>query len=286
MKKAISILFLITTMLFAQSVIAQDKVVVVPLSSNRAGGSDSQVQYNDNGRIAGANIYYEKSTGGLGIGMASPTGLLHIYDQLPGLWHNLSSTCRCPFGYSLKEGVSTQVICENDTTVCYSNSLIVREDGKVGIGQISEYHELNVEGEARVTDNLDLGYFLKITSSGGGGVILQDSTANLYIGAACDNCIAPASVNLQSTENILFRVGQIERMRIDSNGDVGIGTDAPQSALQVNGYVQLALTSGVPPAADCDETAERGRMIVDNADGNGKLYVCVDAGWRSATLGL
>jgi hypothetical protein len=70
-----------------------------------------------------------------------------------------------------------------------------------------------------------------------------------------------------------------ERMRIDHNGNVGIGTTSPQSALQVNGYTQLALTSGEPPSGDCDEASELGRMKVDNSAG--VLYVCVDSGWVS-----
>ena len=70
-----------------------------------------------------------------------------------------------------------------------------------------------------------------------------------------------------------------ERMRIDHNGNVGIGTTTPQSALQVNGYTQLALTSGSPPAVDCNEVTERGRMKVD--DTAGLLYICVASGWVS-----
>lgn len=64
--------------------------------------------------------------------------------------------------------------------------------------------------------------------------------------------------------------------------NVGIGTSTPQSALQVNGYVQLALTSGPPPAADCDQTSKAGRMKVDAV--NSKLYVCTNTGWKSVTL--
>ena len=65
-------------------------------------------------------------------------------------------------------------------------------------------------------------------------------------------------------------------------GNVGIGMTAPQSSLQVNGYIQLALTSGAPPAADCDNATKYGRMKVD-ATGN-KLYVCTSTGWKSTVL--
>jgi hypothetical protein len=71
-------------------------------------------------------------------------------------------------------------------------------------------------------------------------------------------------------------------MTIKASGNVGIGTATPQSSLQVNGYVQLALTTGAPPSADCDEAPEQGRMKVD-ATGN-KLYICTSTGWKSATL--
>ncbi len=64
------------------------------------------------------------------------------------------------------------------------------------------------------------------------------------------------------------------------NGDVGIGTMSPNSALQVSGYVQLDLTTGsTPPAADCDAASEYGRMKVD--DLNDLLYICTQSGWIS-----
>ncbi|MBV7327832.1 hypothetical protein KFU94_06145 [Chloroflexi bacterium TSY] len=63
---------------------------------------------------------------------------------------------------------------------------------------------------------------------------------------------------------------------LNLKGNVGIGTNSPQSALQVNGYTQLALTSGAPPSIDCNN-ATRGRMKVDSAAG--LLYVCMDSGW-------
>jgi hypothetical protein len=44
-----------------------------------------------------------------------------------------------------------------------------------------------------------------------------------------------------------------------------------------NGYIHLPLLSSPPPAVDCDEPSECGRMIVDKAAGS--LYICVDSGW-------
>lgn len=44
--------------------IAQDKVVVIPMGSS-AKGTNGQVQYNDNGATAGAEVYYDKATGKL-----------------------------------------------------------------------------------------------------------------------------------------------------------------------------------------------------------------------------
>ena len=78
------------------------------------------------------------------------------------------------------------------------------------------------------------------------------------------------------------KVGCSNCLVLGNAANVGIGTSTPQSALQVNGYVQLALTSGAPPAADCDEATEQGRMKVDGT--NNKLYICTSTGWKSTVL--
>jgi len=66
-------------------------------------------------------------------------------------------------------------------------------------------------------------------------------------------------------------------MVLENSGKVGIGTETPRSELQVAGYAQFGLTTGMPPAADCDEPDERGRMKIDSAAG--VIYICVDSGW-------
>lgn len=64
-----------------------------------------------------------------------------------------------------------------------------------------------------------------------------------------------------------------------AGGNVGIGTTTPQSTLQINGYVQLALTSGAPAGTDCDAATEYGRMRVDATAGVSRLYICTADGW-------
>jgi len=63
-----------------------------------------------------------------------------------------------------------------------------------------------------------------------------------------------------------------------NSGNVGIGTTSPNSKLQVvDGYIQLDVSSGLPPSADCDDIDEIGRMKVDNTEPY--MYVCMEQGW-------
>ena len=48
--------------------------------------------------------------------------------------------------------------------------------------------------------------------------------------------------------------------------------------LEIQGYTQIATTSGSPPAADCNSSVY-GRMKVDPS--TGRLWICVSGGWIS-----
>jgi len=62
--------------------------------------------------------------------------------------------------------------------------------------------------------------------------------------------------------------GEFDNEYLEINGD-----------LSVIGYTQLDLTTNSPPAADCDDPSEYGRMKVDAVSED--LYVCVVSGWKS-----
>jgi hypothetical protein len=87
------------------------------------------------------------------------------------------------------------------------------------------------------------------------------------------------AIQRETTSTLTLITDNAERLRVDSTGNVGIGTATPNSALEVDGYVQLDTLTSAPPAADCDEASERGRMKVDIV--NSLLYICTNSGWVS-----
>jgi len=84
----------------------------------------------------------------------------------------------------------------------------------------------------------------------------------------------------ETTSTLTIITGSTEKMRIDTNGNVGIGTPNPQSTLQVVGnYIQFPVVSGSAPSAnDCNSFAHHGRVVV-RTDGAINLYVCTVSGW-------
>jgi len=136
----------------------------------------------------------------------------------------------------------------------------VTTDGKVGIGTTTPDTLLDLESEGSprifVTDT--------------------DSSVTIEIGAQD----GAGFMGTFTTTDLRILTGNDERMRITTDGKVGIGTTTPNSKLEVtNGYIELDTSSGTPPSGDCDASNEIGRMIVDSSNNN--LYVCTNNGWQT-----
>lgn len=65
MKNLLTCCLFVVFVATCSAVFAADKVVVVPFGSSAAKGADGSVQYNDGGKTAGAEVYYDKITGKL-----------------------------------------------------------------------------------------------------------------------------------------------------------------------------------------------------------------------------
>jgi len=60
LKYLICFFLLFSVPFFSIAAFAQNKVVVIPLSGANVAGTNGQIQYNDNGKLAGSQIIYDK----------------------------------------------------------------------------------------------------------------------------------------------------------------------------------------------------------------------------------
>ena len=152
--------------------------------------------------------------------------------------------------------------------------LIVDDFGFVGVGTVVPQSQVEIQN-----DPAHYGSRLAVTE-----VHTQTSVA---LEAIAEGSSGIARVITLSAHPLAFAIGTGEQMRILPNGNVGVGTTAPNSLLEVDGsgYLQFShAVSGRPPATDCDSDEERGRLSIDTL--NRRLYICMGAsrGWDYAPL--
>ena len=121
-------------------------------------------------------------------------------------------------------GVTSYLTLDGSTTHSYFSA------GNVGIGTTAPSHPLDVKGED--TDNATIARFYSNTSTRGAfgiknGVSVSPS---IFIGT------------LGGSEQLAIGVNSTESIRINGSGNVGIGTNAPVTKLNVNGGISI--TSG------------------------------------------
>jgi len=200
---------------------------------------------------------------------------------------SVSTMVRADEGTEIKPTVAGKgwpLVYDSSGSPNWSVATNIYSDGfGVGIGTWTPDARFQVKGGNRLTiqgfenNIMSLTYVFPRSAPGLGdkqhyffiGAPSSDGNGDLYIGRTELN---------DGTTNAEYSV-RIDGTTTDWNffKRVSIGKRDPQSALQVKGYVQLDLVRTAPPAADCDEKTERGRMKVDNV--NGLLYICVDSGW-------
>ena len=149
----------------------------------------------------------------------------------------------------------------NDANTVYTNRMILDNSGNVGIGTISPDSKLNIEGPKN-TAILTLG-----NTTAGSSWVVGDRVGGIdfYSGDGSGGGIGvKASISYEeavggtgSSQAMVFRTGgntsgtnNVERMRLQYNGNVGIGTDSPGFKLDVAGTGNFTgLVSGITPVA-------------------------------------
>ncbi|MDE2141428.1 MAG: hypothetical protein KGJ84_03310 [Elusimicrobia bacterium] len=194
------------------------------------------------GTAAGQQLMVVQANGSVGVGTASPGAKLDVQDT--------SATD----SYSLRAGTSTTAY-----------HLVVSTTGNVGIGTASPTRALHVLSTSGLNTLLE--------NNGTGNAVLEiksDQNAQRAInfldsaGAAVSQISVLGGTN--GISSMTFLTSGLQRMKIDENGNVGIGTTSPASTMTVAGSIGLTGV-GAPPAAP----AGTGRFYFDSGVNKLKL---------------
>jgi hypothetical protein len=216
------------------------------LYANTTGASNSAIGVNamrfntsgGNNSAIGVSALYDNTTGNNNIAQGSSAGR-YIAD---------GSTANTTGDYNIFLGANTKALADNDqneivigynATGIGSNSVTLGNDsitttalkGKVGIGTTSPAEKLHlIEGASAV--------YTKFTNNA--------STEGLEIGVSASG---DGVINVQDSSPLRLFTADSERMRIDSSGNVGIGTTNPSGKLHVdassqNSYFTSSSVSG------------------------------------------
>ena len=249
------------------------------------------------------------STGNVGIGTSSPTTKLQISSTMStsptsNIFLDVSGTNNTGGGGSIFFGTSatagsTELYNANisgvrssaadgssdllfattnvSTSTTPATRLIIKDTGNVGIGTNSPSEKLDVSGDIIMTDAITSQANLK---SSGGTIVSHDLNTGDYTFANS------AIVSNPIASTTILNTGGSERMRIDSDGNVGIGTSSPSALLHIgqsNTTTDALIRLGV--AYSSDRTSRGGITWNDITNVTGKIYTEYDGTMVSMVFG-
>jgi hypothetical protein len=149
-------------------------------------------------------------------------------------------------------------------------ALTIDTSQNVGIGTASPSYKLDIVGDIRLQGTDKKLYFDTTGSSASNYVgITNTYYTTLYCGRG-----STAQLDLTNSATILFSTSSLERMRIDSVGDVGIGTTDPLTKLHIN---QNTTTPTAAPSAT--------NLFITGADASNNYTVLDGYGSASGYIG-
>ncbi len=190
-------------------------------------------------------------SGNVGIGNASPSGVLHLshtYESSipalgsPSAFFNLTNGSSWGLiAGTLNTGMSYIQSQRVDTTATAYDLLLQPNGGQVGIGTSNPTYQLSVISP----NSADTLYVGSTVASGQALIALAGGAGGL---AQITNAVGDFYLtNSAATGNLILRTVNTERMRITSTGNIGIGDTTPDNLLDIassTGQAALAIYSG------------------------------------------
>jgi len=217
------------------------------------------------------------SSGNVGIGTTSPEAILHINGTNDTTYWGplIKSTSANPARLTFTNTEGSGFIDQNDNALrFYHNSayrMYINSSGNVGIGTTSPETKLDVIGGSDY-QTINIGESKTDNETKRSGITFthydtdqpEVTLINSYIDSNTSYVsIGGSSATQVATENVRFftatnttSIAGTERMRINNVGNVGIGTNSPDSKLQISGSgtqrLRVTSTDGANADLSCD----------------------------------
>ena len=176
------------------------------------------------------------SSGRVGIGTTSPAAKLQVAGSTHVTGQDSLGLSAIQFSFSAPEGhikvknssgneAANLAFHTTDSTGNTNRVMHLKHDGKIGIGTTSPSQRVHIFGTSASVQ----------TEESGGGIVRMQS------GGTTGN------IGMYSNHALLLRTNSLERMRIDSSGNVGIGSstinllNSNRTTLNINGTNETAL---------------------------------------------
>jgi hypothetical protein len=175
------------------------------------------------------------SNGNVGILNTTPAETLHVAGKIYGSNQILSSasndTSNIP-SFSWREDSNTGMFHPTTSTLGFSTGGVSRMiiNSNVGIGTSDPVYALDVASNVR-TNTLVMGDLLSNTFA---GIAHQSVSVGTGFALIQDN-VGRTLLNATSNQPIRFRIGNVDKMSLLSNGNFGVGTSSPSEVLHVSG---------------------------------------------------
>jgi hypothetical protein len=193
-------------------------------------------QWLPNGATTG-NIYY--NNGYVGLGTSSPASRLHISTANSRETLRLYLDGNTTNYLSMWQGVGAAAIDPKGTGKLYlgydqaTDIYLSHAGGNVGIGTTAPQEKLHVEGNLYMGTNQ-----VQFLSASGGNNRIQSAGGAGIFGAwifksRFDHIVLDAGENSANARAMYFKIGGADKMALDSDGNLGVGTAYPVSQLHV-----------------------------------------------------